>query len=166
MRTLRLRAPLVALAAAGCVLAVPAVSVAATLDCGPASAQAGPRPQDDAEPRADAAQVAMLKRGVAEWNNWRKAHPGVRPALSGAGFPHADLHGADLKGADLRGANLSNADLHGADLAGADLSGSLLVAADLSNADLNRADLGGAYLSGARLSGTKLGCKGHATCTG
>lgn len=164
MRTLRptgLRATAVVLAAAGCLLGTSSWSPAATLSGTPAAPS-----RAAAEPRADAEQVAMLKRGVAEWNNWRTAHPGVKPALAGTDFSHAALRRADLSGADLRGAALNHGDLQGANLSGANLAGALLVEADLTGADLTGADLAGAYLSGARVTGTKLRCKGHAMCTG
>ena len=71
---------------------------------------------------ANPEHVALLKRGVKEWNAWRKEHPEVRSdrlkALRGA-----DLFGANLRGADLRGADLSRASLLRADLTGAKLTG-------------------------------------------
>ena len=45
--------------------------------------------------------VALRKKGVAAWNEWRAKNPDIRP---------------DLREADLRGANLGEADLRGADL--------------------------------------------------
>lgn len=46
--------------------------------------------------------LALLKRGVGFWNEWKVRNPNVQP---------------DLRGADLRGANLRSADLSGANLA-------------------------------------------------
>ena len=43
--------------------------------------------------------VALLKQGVAAWNEWRLKNPNTVPDLSGA-----DLGGADLGGANLIGA--------------------------------------------------------------
>jgi uncharacterized protein YjbI with pentapeptide repeats len=86
--------------------------------------------------------VAILKKGVASWNEWRDENPDIR---------HPDLSGADLSGADLSGANLFEANLTGADLGGADLS-----KAYLGRADLTRANPSGANLSGAELSGANL----------
>ncbi len=63
---------------------------------------------------ADQDQLALLKRGVAAWNEWRKQNPQVQPDLSGA-----VLAEADLKEIDLRRVNLSKADLSGTDLRGA-----------------------------------------------
>jgi len=53
----------------------------------------------------------MLKQGVAAWNQWRNAHPKVRPDLS-----VADLRGMDLGDVDFSGANLSAVDLREANL--------------------------------------------------
>ncbi len=125
---------------------------------------------------ANKEHLAILKKGVAAWDEWRKQHPDVRPDLGGAG-----LGGADLSGADLTGANLSEADLSGADLSGAFLSGANLreanlsraklnganltwanliranlIEANLDGADLSRTDLRYANLSGANLSGANL----------
>ena len=50
--------------------------------------------------------VALLKKGVAAWNAWRRDNPGIRP---------------DFSGADLRGVNLTPPDDMGfsfADLGG------------------------------------------------
>jgi uncharacterized protein YjbI with pentapeptide repeats len=86
--------------------------------------------------------VALLKQGMAAWNEWREKNPDIR----------ANLSGADLLGADLRAANLSGADLLGADLHMAGLSGLNLSNANLSNANLSNANLSEANLSNANLS--------------
>ena len=74
---------------------------------------------------ANREQVAMLRRDVQEWNQWRQRNQSVVP----------DLRGADLRGCDLRGANLTGVDIRSAkfgrwwkagkaaDLTGADLTG-------------------------------------------
>ena len=87
-----------------------------------------------------------LRSGVADWNAWRAAQPGLRPSLAQAG-----LRGTDLSGADLSRADLSGADLRGARLAGADLRG-----ADLRGANLFKADLAGALLAGCDLRGSRF----------
>src|ERR1700722_1298960 len=124
-----------------------------------------------------------LKDGVAAWNQWRAAHPGMEPDLSGAdlesidlGCPHEDpdsensyednehainLHSARLMGANLRGANLSGANLCAAKLMDADLSGAVLDRAELAEADLEGATLNDATARWARaqhayMVGTKL----------
>jgi uncharacterized protein YjbI with pentapeptide repeats len=114
--------------------------------------------------------VAILKKGVAAWNEWRRENPDIRPDLSEADLSEADLSEADLVGANLSGAklaelvgaDLSEADLSGVNLSGADLSeadwfaASIRVAANLRSADLSGADLSGANLAGADLSWANL----------
>jgi len=100
--------------------------------------------------------VAMLKKGVDAWNEWRRKNQTLNPDLS-----NADLGGAQLGRAYLVGANLSEANLHGArlnraNLHGAHLHGAYLVGANLSGANLDGADLSGAYLVGANLSRANL----------
>ena len=108
---------------------------------------------------ADEEQLAILQKGVDDWNAWRKENPRVKPNLSGAhlngvklgwaNLGRADLSGAHLNGVNLGWANLSEADLSGADLSKADLSGAIL-----GGAILRRADLSGAILNGANLGWT------------
>jgi uncharacterized protein YjbI with pentapeptide repeats len=106
---------------------------------------------------ADRKHLAILKRGVRAWNQWRTHHydtPDLRDAdlswtnLSGANLSDALLNIANLRGANLRESNLSRATLLGADLRGADLSG-----AEVSNAYLIQANLRGAHLTRAFLNG-------------
>jgi uncharacterized protein YjbI with pentapeptide repeats len=92
---------------------------------------------------ADDEQLAVLRRGAAEWNVWRAEHEEA-PDLSQAGLRGLDLSGfdlsrADLGGADLRGANCSNANLAGAHLEGANLFKAVLDGADLAGAFLHDA---------------------------
>ncbi len=110
--------------------------------------------------------LAILKQGVATWNQWREENPNVMPDLSGidlvwldlrkANLYSADLSGADLTGTDLYEANLSKATLHQADLSGVDLFVANLSGADLSEANLFEANLHLADLSGANLSGADM----------
>ncbi len=119
---------------------------------------------------ADKHHLMILKRGVDDWNAWRKT-TGEAPDLSEAELPGAGLAGVDLgaargvdrspapavlDGADLTSADLRLADLSGAELAGANLAGCDLSGADLSDADLYDADLQGADLSGANLEAADL----------
>ncbi len=60
---------------------------------------------------ADQEQLAILKEGVSEWNEWRGKNPDVPIDLS-----KADLMGADLSGANLIKANLNRAHLIEANL--------------------------------------------------
>jgi len=104
---------------------------------------------------------AILKQGVAAWNEWRRENPDIRPDLSGANLVGADLSEADLVGADLTFADLSAANLHAADLLLADLrvanlSGAKLIGANLSEANLKGANLSGANLGAADLRGAAL----------
>jgi uncharacterized protein YjbI with pentapeptide repeats len=95
--------------------------------------------------------VALLKQGVAAWNEWREANPNIRPDLRGAFLFRADLRGADLHEANLRMANLIEANLSRSDLKGAYLN-----VASLSGANFSGANLSGAHLSGANLVHTDL----------
>ena len=123
---------------------------------------------------ANPEHLAKLKEGVAEWNQWRRLNPVVRPDLEKANLgyadlTHADLTHADLTFAELAFANLTDAKLFGADLGGADLTGADLSTADLTSADFSTAyppwppgadpipaDLTDANLSGANLIGANL----------
>lgn len=105
---------------------------------------------------ADPRHLALLRRGVGEWNAWRRAKPTVQPDLRGADLTEADLRGANLSGSNLSWANLSLADLSGADLRGAGLYDANLGAATLSRARLTEADLSRAYLREANLTGADL----------
>jgi hypothetical protein len=69
---------------------------------------------------------AILREGIAEWNNWRCKNPDVRPDFSGSNFarqylPSVDLHSADLSNAVLCGAYLAEANLWKADLTATNL---------------------------------------------
>ncbi len=66
--------------------------------------------------------LALLKKDVAAWNEWREKNPEIRPDLRLAKLSKEDLSGANLSEAYLRGATLSGADLRRADLGGANLS--------------------------------------------
>ena len=111
---------------------------------------------------ANPEQVAMLKRGVEKWNQWRKDNPDIEIDLMGASLNKINLSKADLRRAHLNFANLSGAQLGAAqlintDLMRADLSRAHLRDVDLSGADLMRAHLTNADLSDADLSGTHFG---------
>jgi uncharacterized protein YjbI with pentapeptide repeats len=95
--------------------------------------------------------VAILRKGVDAWNEWREKNPDIRPDLSGA-----DLGGANLSKANLYGANLSDANLRGADLHEAGLLRAILMDANLSEANLSGAELIDANLNRANLSHADL----------
>jgi len=108
---------------------------------------------------ANPEHVALLRGSLfgtedpADWNEWRAAHPEVRPDLTGAQLAEDDLTGADFRSADLRGANLKAARLCHADFSHADLTDANLDDADLTAATLHGANLQGADLRGANLFG-------------
>jgi len=107
-------------------------------------------------PMANDEHVAILKKGVAAWNEWRDQDPKVRVDLTEAYLDRANLSEADLSKANLSKANLSKALLMEAvlmrtDLSEANLSGASLSAAYLHKANLSEANLSGAYLIGAKL---------------
>jgi uncharacterized protein YjbI with pentapeptide repeats len=95
---------------------------------------------------ADDTHLAVLKQGVAAWNEWRAAHAAERPD-----FSSASLRGVDLAKVDLAGANLRKADLRGTTL-----SGAVLIAADLADANFFKAALNGANLFAANLIGARF----------
>ena len=99
--------------------------------------------------------LAILRKGVKAWNQWRFDNAELRPDLRGADLS-ATLRGATLHGATLHGATLRVANLHGADLRGADLSVANLTEADLSGADLSVADIGGATIGSTIFGNTDL----------
>jgi uncharacterized protein YjbI with pentapeptide repeats len=105
---------------------------------------------------ADQAHLQMITRNVAEWNDWRKKNPDLRPNLI-----DANLRGIDLTSANLTKVNLSGANLSSAILRGADLTDSFLVEANLQEADLNggmvrRRKKLRTYLDRAKLHGADL----------
>ncbi|MFC2170437.1 toll/interleukin-1 receptor domain-containing protein [Calditrichota bacterium] len=117
---------------------------------------------------ANPEHLAILKKGVKEWNAWREANPDIRPELSGADLSSTNLSNANLSDADIIDTLLSYADLSSADLRHAYIASTGLMHAnlikanlgeanlsftDLSSADLRHADLSDAYFSSANFSG-------------
>ncbi len=105
---------------------------------------------------ANPEHLALLKRGVEAWNEWRERHPDVLPELSGAVLDGAALGGAKLRRARLRQAKLRQAALNKADLREAYLRGAILSGGSLREAHLGAADLLGAELVEANLLGANL----------
>jgi uncharacterized protein YjbI with pentapeptide repeats len=137
---------------------------------------------------ANEEHLARLKQGVTAWNEWRKAHPEIKPDLTGAilsresrfrvyytrpritgqhlsraDLSHAILSEADFTCADLSGADLTEAYLYRAELFHANLFQAKLIKADLSHASLNGASLIKADLSGADLYRADLTDEAHLT---
>lgn len=95
---------------------------------------------------ADEEQLAILRKGVKEWNLWREKFPSEM----------VDLRMADLTGAYLQGANLKRANLEGVTLKGANLWKTSLWGANVREANLRRANLEGADLREANFRGANL----------
>lgn len=115
---------------------------------------------------ANPEHLAILKQGVAFWNEWRKENPELMPDFSEADLINAKLAGVNLKksnliksylsatnlnDADLSSSNLIEAILVGASLMGASCHGTNFMLANLSSANLKGADLRRATLQDARL---------------
>ena len=90
---------------------------------------------------ANPEHLEILKRGVEQWNNWRKENPAVVPDLGEANLPRAHLSGVNFHGANLRRAHFTWAQLSGADLSECDVSNGGFSAADLTFANLSGANL-------------------------
>lgn len=123
--------------------------------------------------------LAILARGVPEWNRWRTENPEIRPLLyesdltratllvdlnevdfANAVLINADLRAQQLKGANFHEANLARAKLHKADLTGANFCRTDLYETQLPDAILNDANLQGTQLAKTNFEGAKLiGCK-------
>src|ERR1022692_4583416 len=93
---------------------------------------------------ANLKHVAILKRGVRTWNQWRRQNPDTVQNLTAA----------ELNGLRLARINLTDARLNGAGLVGTDLERANLMRAELSHADLESSDLQKANLTFAKLEGT------------
>ena len=101
-------------------------------------------------------QAQILRRGVEQWNQWKRANLLTKVDLAGIDLKGANLKGVDLSVAILSSANLEGADLQEAKLRGANLKGAKLQQANLSHADLKGANLQQAKLEGATLRGANL----------
>jgi hypothetical protein len=123
--------------------------------------------------------LAILKKGVKQWNEWRRENPEIRPLLYGSDLTRAtlivglnevdfsnavltnsDLRGQELKRANFHEANLVRAKLHNADLTGANFCRADLCETELPNTILNNANLQGTQLAKTNFEGAQLiGCK-------
>jgi hypothetical protein len=77
---------------------------------------------------ADKEQLAIIKKGVDAWNEWREKNRLII----------VDLIGADLRNITLSGANLEKVELFEADLRGANLADANLSKADLVSVTFGR----------------------------
>jgi len=111
--------------------------------------------------KADEGHLAVLRKGAAVWNRWRRENPTVTPNLAHVSI-RKGTYFADLRGINLIGANLYKAFIT-TDLSWADLSKAFLRRAYLPGACLQHAQLGDANLHMAALRGTDLR---RATLTG
>jgi hypothetical protein len=107
-------------------------------------------------PALNPEHLAILRQGVANWNNWRAQYPDIEPHLIGA-----DLHGLKLTGIDFSDAFLNDADLCGADLRDARFQTAYMIRANFAGADLRganffRAGLPNVRMDGANMSGANL----------
>jgi len=113
---------------------------------------------------ANANHLAILKKGVAYWNEWRNAHNEIIPDLNGINLNGENLSGINLRKANLAkstflAANISNADLTFADLTMSDFfeanlnnsnfTRAFLDESNFAKADLTKANFSGAYLTKA-----------------
>ena len=105
---------------------------------------------------ANLEHLDIIKRGVPEWNQWRKSAPTVWPDLLGADLPTAKLDGIDLQNTNLLRANLEGAILVDANLRNANLKEANLRQATLTGADLREANLYKAKLQEAKMERTNL----------
>jgi uncharacterized protein YjbI with pentapeptide repeats len=100
---------------------------------------------------ADEKQLAILRRGVEEWNAWREANPTARIDLVGADFADAKLPKVNLRRANLALSRFEGADLRRAILLDATLDGALFDKANLERSVFTGSELGGAELPGTTL---------------
>jgi hypothetical protein len=115
---------------------------------------------------ADSEYLALIRKGVTKWNQWRWENPASFPDLGSADLSNLNLRCANLWGvnlsktnlreaklddANLREATLSEANLFWASLWAADLRKANLCKANLRQVDLRKADLRNVTLSEANL---------------
>ena len=90
--------------------------------------------------------LQLIAKGSKAWNEWRFAHPSVKPALVGL-----DLHKRSLRNFDLSGVDFTSADLRDVSFRRANLTD-----ATLDHANLYRSFFSGTKLQGASLKGVIL----------
>jgi uncharacterized protein YjbI with pentapeptide repeats len=118
-----------------------------------------PRPVSSLMRKGSSGHIAILRRGVVAWNQWRKENPQISPDLRGAELGEAVLKAGDFSRTNLYRASLWRADLSHADLSEADLSSVTLNGAILNGANLYKANLRFARLVGVEIADANLsGC--------
>jgi uncharacterized protein YjbI with pentapeptide repeats len=117
---------------------------------------------------ANPEHLAILKKGVEAWNEWRKQDLVKRAtyytenSLDLKGIRQFATH---FVGALLDDVDLSDSVLAHVDLSGGSFSDSLLIKADLRDANLSHTDLHRAVLTGANLEDARLvGADLHSAC--
>lgn len=122
----------------------------------------------DVEPDPEHIEVintAFRGSGAEHWNDWREAHPTIRPNLAGAQFQAwktpegaagVDLSGFDLSGCLMDGCSLPFANLHKTNLAGAQLRECLFNQATIFESDFSGADMTQTSLTGLRCVSTRF----------
>lgn len=115
---------------------------------------------------ANSAHIAVIEKGVAAWNEWRRANPAVVPDLSDHFLIGEKLGGVDLSNSrltethfsksDLLDANFRNASLYHAQFTHSRLTSACFEGADLRRANFAEANLTAVYFDGADLSGAVL----------
>jgi uncharacterized protein YjbI with pentapeptide repeats len=90
---------------------------------------------------ANEEHIALLKKGVESWNQWREENPDAKPD-----FSKADLRGTKLQNANLSDSNLEEvkfqfSNLKGAILTGSNVNKGKFQDVNLTNVKLNNADL-------------------------
>lgn len=100
--------------------------------------------------------VALLKKGVESWNQWRSHYPNFPCTLEGADLSGQYLFECDLSGVNLKNVNLQRACLIGADFRWADLTDANLIGAYLSEANFYGANLNGTDFTDASLERADL----------
>jgi uncharacterized protein YjbI with pentapeptide repeats len=92
---------------------------------------------------------SLIRKGVKEWNAWRKEDEHSHPDLRYVDLIGADLHNANFSSTDFNHSNLSGANLNNAFFYDSNLRETNLSGADLTWASLIAVDLGGSNLSEA-----------------
>lgn len=105
---------------------------------------------------ANKQHLAILDKGVSEWNRWRRANPGGQPNLRKADLRDRDLRGANFNDVNLRRTKLDRTLLDGATFRRADLRRARLKGSSLRNADLSLATLVDVNLDGAVLDDCRV----------